>query len=79
MSIGLCPDGRFLKLDLGVIIPRSSDFYVVVKKVCHSSGLALGLSVLLLLYFFGLWFGLTLYHRLQHRRPAALLRAHRAA
>src|SRR5205814_10213881 len=72
---GHCLVGAMVPLALGI----TGDFYVVVRKVCHSPGLALGLAVLLLLFFFGLWFGVTLYHRLQHERPAALLRPHRAA
>ena len=56
-------------LALGV----TGDFYVVVRKVCHSAPFSLGLSVLMLLFFFGLWFGLTLYHRTQHHRQAAIL------
>jgi hypothetical protein len=39
--------------------------------------LALGLLLLMLLFFFGLWFGLTLYHRKQHGRPAAVRLQHR--
>jgi hypothetical protein len=71
---GRCLLGAMVPLALGI----TGDFYVVVKKVCHSGGLALGLSVLLLLFFFGLWFGLTQYHRMQHERPPALLKPHRA-
>jgi hypothetical protein len=71
---GRCLLGAMVPLALGI----TGDFYVVVKKVCQSGSLALGLSLLMLLFFFGLWFGLTLYHRKQHRRPAPILEPHRA-
>ena len=69
-----CLVGAMVPLALGI----TGDFYVVVKKVCHSGRLALGLAVLMLFFFFGLWFGLTLYHRRQHERPLAHLTPHRA-
>jgi amino acid permease len=43
------------------------DFYVVLKKVTHSTALSLALSVAMLLFFFGLWFGYTLYRRAQQQ------------
>ena len=67
---GCCLVAAMVPLALGI----TGDFYVVVRKVSHSASLSLGLSVLMLLFFFGLWFGLTLYHRTQHHRQAAILK-----
>ncbi|MDT7541774.1 MAG: hypothetical protein QOE33_1678 [Acidobacteriota bacterium] len=50
-----------IPLALGV----TGSFYVVVEKVAHSSLLSAASSGALLLLFFGLWFGYTLYVRSQ--------------
>jgi hypothetical protein len=41
----------------------AGDCYVVLDKVLGSAGLALTLAGLSLLFFFGLWFGVTLFMR----------------
>ena len=41
----------------------SADFYVVAYKVTESPGFSLTSAVLLLLFFYGLWFGFTAYRR----------------
>jgi hypothetical protein len=46
-------------LGLGI----AGDFYVVAQKVLGSSTIALGLASASVLFFFGLWFGLTLLVR----------------
>jgi hypothetical protein len=46
---------------LGVGI--AGDFYVVTAKVLESSTLALALAAASLVFFFGLWFGVTLVVR----------------
>jgi hypothetical protein len=48
----------------------STDFYVVALKVTESEAAALGGAALMLLFFYGLWFGYTLYKRRQHERGA---------
>jgi hypothetical protein len=58
--------GRFVlpsmvPLALGI----SLNFFVVVHKVSNSIPLAVAGTVLLLILFFGLWFGFTLYRRAQ--------------
>jgi putative copper export protein len=52
----------------------TGDFYIVAVKVLESDQLALVLSILLLLTFFGLWFGLTnlLRTRRANSRPASV-------
>jgi hypothetical protein len=45
----------------------SADFYVVASKVLDSSDFAVGLSAVALVFFFGLWFGLTFYVRRRDR------------
>jgi hypothetical protein len=47
-----------------------ADFYVVALKVTESKAMALTGAVLMLLFFYGLWFGFTLYRRRQHERGA---------
>jgi hypothetical protein len=49
---------------LGLAI--AADAYIVVNKVTHSPSLAIAITVLLLAFFFGCWFGYTTYAR--HRR-----------
>jgi Family of unknown function (DUF6328) len=44
----------------------AGDAYIVVDKVTHSSSLAIVLTLLLLAFFFGCWFGYTTYAR-HHR------------
>ena len=41
------------------------DLYVVVQKVTHSITIALIFSIIVLSFFYGLWFGFTLYRRKQ--------------
>ncbi|PYI81037.1 MAG: hypothetical protein DME26_20590 [Verrucomicrobia bacterium] len=53
-------------LALGV----SGDTYLVVQTVTGSAGVGLGVSILTLGFFLGLWFGLTLYLRRQHHKHA---------
>jgi len=43
------------------------DAYVVIQKVTHSVGVAVIFSFLILLLFYGLWFGFTFYRRAQIR------------
>lgn len=50
----------------------SGDFYVVVREVSGSAAWAITLSGLLLLLFFGLWFGFTTYRRARLPRKPAL-------
>jgi Family of unknown function (DUF6328) len=52
---------------LGLAI--AGDAYIVVDKVTHSSSLAILMTVLLLAFFFGCWFGYTAYAR-RRRAPA---------
>lgn len=65
-----------IPLALGVC----GDFYVVARKVTESAEGALVAALLLLLFFYGLWFGLTIYRRKQERagREAAGHRGQRA-
>ncbi|MDQ3814536.1 MAG: DUF6328 family protein [Armatimonadota bacterium] len=51
-------------LALGV----TGDFYVVVRKVTESMPLAVSAAVAMLILFFGLWFGYTLYLKKQRER-----------
>jgi hypothetical protein len=48
---------------LGALVPLAlgiaSDCYVVLDKVLQSASVALGVSLVTLVFFFGLWFGLT--------------------
>jgi hypothetical protein len=41
----------------------SGDFFVVVRKVTGSESLAIGGSAIMLLFFYSLWFGFTIYRR----------------
>jgi hypothetical protein len=41
----------------------TGDFYVVARKTTNSQGLAIGLALLTLSMFYGLWFGFTLYRK----------------
>jgi hypothetical protein len=45
-----------------------ADFYVVVQKVTQSHAASVSAAAVLLLFFYGLWFGFTLYRRQQHER-----------
>ena len=51
--------GAMVPLGLGI----SGDFLVVVRKVTNSGALATVSALLLLAFFFGLWFGVTLHRR----------------
>jgi Family of unknown function (DUF6328) len=52
-----------IPLALGV----SGDFYVVVRKITESATSAVAAALVSLLFFYGLWFGLTLYRRGRER------------
>jgi hypothetical protein len=56
-----------IPLALGV----TGSFFVVIDKVTHSGALAASASAVLLLLFFGLWFGYTFYVRAQGHGHAA--------
>lgn len=54
----------------------TGDFFVVVHHVTHSTPLAGALSLLMLFFFYGLWFGLTIYlknRREEHRKGREIL------
>jgi DMSO reductase anchor subunit len=51
-------------LALGV----SGDFFVVVRKVTESSAFAISTAGVMLVFFYGLWFGFTIYRRNQPGR-----------
>lgn len=66
---------RFVtRILLAAMIPLAlgitGDFYVVARKITESQGLALGLSALALVIFYGLWFGYTLYRRSLREKAA---------
>ena len=46
------------------------DFYVVARKVTESIALSITSAAIMLLIFYGLWFGFTLYRRRQHEHGA---------
>ena len=48
----------------------SGDFFVVLRKVTESTSLAVVAAALILLFFYGLWFGFTLYQRGRRTRTA---------
>ncbi len=52
-----------IPLALGV----AGDFYVVVRKITESATSAVAAALVSLLFFYGLWFGLTLYRRGRER------------
>jgi hypothetical protein len=62
---------RFHRLASGLVLAAmvplalgvSGDLYVVTRRVLGSHGWALGTACAMLLFFFGLWFGYTLYER----------------
>ena len=56
-----------IPLALGV----SGDFYVIVRKVTESAIAALTAALVMLFFFYGLWFGYTLYRRARHTHTAA--------
>jgi hypothetical protein len=56
----------------------AGDFYIVLAKVLDSPGVAVGLAVVSLLVFFGLWFGLTLAVRTRVEASRGALRVSRA-
>ena len=47
-----------------------AELYIVARKVTASDMTALIIALLMLLFFYGLWFGYTFYHRRQHERAA---------
>lgn len=57
-----------IPLALGI----TGDLYVVARKISESDGFALTISLLTLALFYGLWFGYTLYRRMEKRtdKPA---------
>ena len=60
----------------------SLDFYVVVEKVLDSAALSIGLAMASLIFFFGLWFGVTLIVKARGNRDPNTVRniaAERAA
>jgi Family of unknown function (DUF6328) len=61
------------RLVLTAMVPLAlaiaGDAYIVVEKVTHSASLAVLTTLLLLVFFFGCWFGYTAYAR--HRRGQA--------
>ena len=59
-----------IPLALGV----TGDFFVVVNKITRSTKTAIIASALVLLFFYGFWFGLTLYRRSRQPTTAALAR-----
>ena len=58
------------RMVLAAMVPLAlgitGDFYVVTAKVTGSAEMAAALSFVMLLFFFGLWFGYSLYKR-EHR------------
>jgi hypothetical protein len=48
-----------LPLALGV----AGDFFVVVRKITEPTASAAAAALVSLLFFYGLWFGLTIYRR----------------
>src|SRR5205085_7774406 len=56
-----------LPLALGI----TADFYIVIRKVTDSVSLSVIVAALLLIAFYGLWFGYTLYRRAHHTHTAA--------
>ena len=46
------------------------DFFVVLRKVTESTPLAAASALVMLLFFYGLWFGYTIYRRSRHPRTA---------
>lgn len=57
-----------LPLALGL----TGDFYIVVRKITESATASLIASVVLLIFFYGLWFGYTLYRRKRKSSTAEL-------
>lgn len=56
--------GRFLLAAMVALAPGvCGDFFVVIRKVTESTWFAVVVSSALLLLFYGLWFGLTIYWR----------------
>lgn len=49
----------------------AGDFFVVVRKASNSTALGCWAAGLLLLVFYGLWFGFTLWHRMHADKPSA--------
>lgn len=55
-----------LPLPLGV----TGDLFVVVRKVTESATAALAVAALMLIFFYGFWFGYTVYRRGRRRQSA---------
>jgi len=59
------------RLLIAAMIPLAfgitGDFYVVAQKITKSASLAIALSAIALLIFFGLWFGYTLYKKQEQK------------
>ena len=70
------------RLLLAAMVPLalglSGDFFIVTRKVTGATGLAVGLTALMLALFYGLWFGFTVYVR-GERKPSSELPADRGA
>lgn len=57
-----------IPLALGI----SGDLFVIVRKVTQSTTSAIASAIVSLVFFYGLWFGFTLYRRNRERfRPEA--------
>jgi amino acid permease len=52
-----------IPLTLGV----AGDFFVVVRKITKSDTSGIVIALVSLLFFYGLWFGFTIYRRNQKR------------
>ncbi|HWT01839.1 MAG TPA: DUF6328 family protein [Pyrinomonadaceae bacterium] len=73
----LPPSSQYLKLAalglmlvaLGLLLAPgvAGDFYVVVRKITESNTSAIAAALVSLLFFYGLWFGLTRYRRGRER------------
>ena len=56
-----------IPLALGI----TADFYIVMRKVTDSISLSITIAALLLIAFYALWFGYTLYRRARHTHTKA--------
>jgi hypothetical protein len=67
---------------LAALVPLAlgiaGDFYVIAQKVLNSSSLAIGLAAASLVFFFGIWFGVTLFTRARDQSASSSLRVSRA-
>lgn len=60
---------------LPLALGMCGDLFVVVRKITHSSTAAIAGAALMLLFFYGLWFGYTLYRRGQRDEAGAVVAA----